>query len=198
MRGSRLLATVSGGALAFAACAAAAQQQSTEAYQYDALGRVISAKTGGGTNNDETHSICYDAAGNRVKYKTTTNGTAATCASQGTQGGAPTPSPSPSPSPTPSNSPPATAPDTANMACDAVATVNLTANDTDPESNYPLALTAINGGGTASATIVSASSVSVDAGPVNGTSSFTYTVADSLGVSSTGTLTVNTTGCGNF
>lgn len=194
MQGTRLLATVSCGAIAVAATAVAAQQ-STEEYKYDSLGRVVEAKTAGGQNNGETHSICYDAAGNRVEYKTTTNGTSSSCMTQGAQGGTPTPTPSPTPTPTPTNSPPNTVNDTANLPCDQIMSVNLTANDSDPESNYPLALTAISGGGSASAEILNASTVSVDAGPFNNTSQFTYTVADSLDATSTGTLTVNTSGC---
>lgn len=76
-------------------------------------------------------------------------------------------------------------------------TVNLTANDSDPESNYPLALTAVSAGtGFGGASIVSNSSVSVDFGPSGDISVVTYTVADSLGATSTGQLTITTSSCG--
>lgn len=198
MKGSRLLATVSGGALAIAAYDAGAQQQSTETYQYDALGRVISAKTVGGINNNETHSICYDAAGNRVKYKASSDGTAPTCVSQGTQGGtpAPTPSPSPTPTPTPANNPPVTQNDTVSGHCYLSTTVNLTANDSDPEGNTPLVLQSIGvSSGEAAATIVSGSSVRVAFGPAFDITQATYTVADSLGATSTGVLNIRTVSC---
>ena len=76
--------------------------------------------------------------------------------------------------------------------------VNLTANDSDPEGNYPLALTAISAGsgGAATATIASESSVTVTFGPSGDSTNFTYTVADSLGVTSTGQLTAFTDSCG--
>ena len=77
-------------------------------------------------------------------------------------------------------------------------TANLTANDTDPENNVPLVLQSISltsdpmlTGTTV--TITSASSVEVDTGG-KGQSTFTYVVADSLGATSTGTLTVSSTG----
>lgn len=73
MKGSQLLATASGGVLVFVACSAGAQQQSTETYQYDSLGRVVSATTDGGQNSGEAHSVCYDPVGNRTKYRTATD-----------------------------------------------------------------------------------------------------------------------------
>jgi hypothetical protein len=74
--------------------------------------------------------------------------------------------------------------------------VNLTANDSDPENNVPLVLVSIayvGGDTTASASVVSSSSVQVNA-DWKGSSSFTYTVRDSLNATSTGSLTVTATG----
>lgn len=68
-------------------------QQSTETYTYDALGRLISVETAGGQNNNETHSICYDDAGNRTQYKSDGSGTPVSCSG----GGAPPPPPPPPP-----------------------------------------------------------------------------------------------------
>lgn len=165
-------------------------QSSTEAYSYDALGRLISVVTAGGQNNAETHSICYDDAGNRTQYVSDTSGIPASCT-----GGTPPPPPPP-----PANNPPVTVNDTSSGGCDMIKTVNLTANDTDPEGNYPLTLVSISrvSGAYASADVVSASSVSVDFGPVDGTTTFSYTVTDSLNASSAGTLTTTTSGgsCG--
>jgi hypothetical protein len=72
--------------------------------------------------------------------------------------------------------------------------VNLTANDSDPENNVPLSLVSItNTSGSAIATILNVSSVTVDVYD-KGPSTFTYTVADSLGATSTGQLSVLSTG----
>ena len=153
------------------AAAGAWAQSSTKTYTYDALGRLTAAQTVGGQNNNQTHSLCYDPAGNRQTYKATSDGTVAACT--------PGPSPSPSPTPTPTNSPPVTQLDSATVECAAVTTVNLTANDSDPEGNYPLSLVSIvRNSGRAKASIASASSASVTGSVTNGGSTFTYTVQD--------------------
>lgn len=95
------------------------------------------------------------------------------------------------------NGAPQTTPDSASGPCYETLPADLTANDTDPESNYPLTLTAIvKNSGLAGATIVSASSVSVDYAGSGDVSDFTYTVEDSLGNSATGSLSVSTSSCG--
>lgn len=58
-------------------------QSSTEHYTYDALGRLVVAKTVGGANNGEAHSICYDKSGNRTNYVATSNGVIASCVNLG-------------------------------------------------------------------------------------------------------------------
>ena len=189
MRRQYLLA---GSSLAALVAAYSAQaQQSTETYSYDALGRLISVETAGGQNNNETHSICYDDAGNRTQYKSDASGTPVTCAGGGT------PPPPPPPPPPPSNNPPNTTNDSASGACSTTVSINLTANDTDPEGNYPLVLQSIvKTSGGASAIKISNSSVSATFGPAFDASSFTYTVADSLGATSTGQLNLFTSSCG--
>lgn len=178
--------------LVFAATGAVVAQSSTETYDYDALGRLVEVRTVGGANNLQAHEICYDAAGNRTQFRATDDGSSITCA-----GGSPTPSPTPTP--TGSNSPPTTTNDSASGQCSTIVTVNLTANDSDPEGNTPLALQSITKNyGSATAAVASASSVNVAYGPAGDISNFTYTVADSLGATSTGQLTVSTSSCGGF
>ncbi|MEP3050460.1 MAG: hypothetical protein ABJP48_09655 [Erythrobacter sp.] len=195
MRCQYLLAGASLATL-FAACSAQAQS-STEAYTYDALGRLIKVETSGGQNDDETRAICYDDAGNRTDYEAVTGSTTLSC-SAGSAPPPPPPPPPPSPPPPPpSNNPPQTGADGVSGACSTGVTVNLTANDTDPEANYPLVLIDITRtNGTASASISSQSSVSVDFAATTDFAEFTYTVADSLGATATGQLTVSTT-CGD-
>lgn len=164
-------------------------QSSTETYTYDALGRLVVASTVGGDNDGQTHSLCYDSADNRNTYKAAEDGSAAACVNTGSPTG--TPTPSPTPTPPPGNSAPVTVNDLATAYCNTSTTVNLTANDSDPDGNTPLQLTAITktSGTGVSASIVSASSVSIS--PLtSGTKTFTYTVQDTLGATAQGTLTV--------
>lgn len=53
----------------------------TKAYTYDPLGRLVVAKSTGSVNNNQTHSICYDAAGNRITYVSNQTGTPPACVS---------------------------------------------------------------------------------------------------------------------
>lgn len=190
---------LAGASLAAMTCAMmASAQSSTETYTYDTLGRLRKVVTAGGQNNGETQSICYDKADNRTQYVANASAgtTGCTASPTPTPTPAPTPSPTPTPTPTPGNNPPVTQNDSVSGQCYLVVTVNLTANDSDPEGNTPLVLQSIvTSGGVAGATIVSASSVSVDFGPQGDVTQATYTVADSLGATSTGVLTISTTSC---
>lgn len=195
LTGLRPLASVS---VLLCGVSSAALAQDVRNYRYDVHGRLVEQSSEGAPNDDEVHSICYDAAGNRTQYRTSTDGSTANCdAGTAITGGTPTPSPTPTPTPTPSNSPPSTATDYASGECATTVTVNLTVNDSDPEGDYPLQLMAITqDSGAASASVASASSALVQYGPQADNSVFTYTVTDSLGNSSTGTLHVDTLTCG--
>lgn len=205
--GRRPLLLVGSAALAITGLAKA--QSSTEHYTYDTLGRLVIASTTGGANNGETHSLCYDSADNRTTYSATSNGTVAPCVEDGAQTPAMVASSTveaesasstqlEADSSSPSSSSPATTADLVSGECALVATVNLTANDSDPDGNYPLSLSSISPGpeGSANATIVSPSSVSVTFGPSGDSTAFTYTVANSQGVTGSGQLNVTTSSCG--
>jgi hypothetical protein len=92
---------------------------------------------------------------------------------------------------TSSNLPPVENADATSFDCSGYQTVNLVANDTDPENNVPLHLVSITGPG--SATVTSTTSVTIGE-HATGTFTFSYVVADSLGVTSTGQLTATVTG----
>lgn len=145
----------------------------TQAYTYDELGRLIAVQYSGTVSNGQAHSLCYDPAGNRTKYKSNAGGIIATC---------PTP---------PANQPPVTSPDSITLQRCAHGSKNVVANDTDPEGNLPLTVTAVN---QPWAAVESSTTVGVDAPDANGTFNVTYTVADSLGATATGTLAVTVTG----
>ncbi|GLK45537.1 MULTISPECIES: hypothetical protein [Novosphingobium] len=66
---------------AFIAVPAAAAETIT--YTYDALGRLVKAQSAGTVNSNQTHSSCYDKAGNRIRYVSSSAGTPAACVTQG-------------------------------------------------------------------------------------------------------------------
>lgn len=173
-------------------------QTQVKSNEYDALGRLRAAQTTGGVNDGDARSLCYDAAGNREKLRASTDSSVVTCSSPApTPTPTPTSSPTPTPTPTSSNNPPVTQSNYVGVKCGLSKTVNLTSNDTDPEGNYPLALQSITwaGGADASATIVSGSSVVAYSGSTDDVTTLSYTVADSLGATATGQLTISTTLC---
>lgn len=90
------------------------------------------------------------------------------------------------------NLPPVTQPDNGGtIAVCTFTSVNVVANDTDPEGNYPLSLVGIQSvspGGYGSATVQSSTHVGFSAGSVGGGVQITYIVQDSLGATSTGIL----------
>ena len=61
----------------------------TQTYSYDALQRLISVQYSGTINDNQAHSICYDPAGNRSRYRSSPTGVVSICAVPGaaTSGG---------------------------------------------------------------------------------------------------------------
>ncbi|MEO7177593.1 MAG: Ig-like domain-containing protein [Allosphingosinicella sp.] len=88
-----------------------------------------------------------------------------------------------------SNSPPVANPNSLSIYVCQEVTINLTANDTDPEGNYPLTVTAVDTSPYATVYISSASSVTFE-GVSPGGGTLSYTVEDSLGASSTGQISL--------
>ena len=169
-----------------------ASGQETTTYTYDALGRLTSSSVVTGSSSTTT-GTCLDPAGNRAQYSVSVNGTA-NCY---TSTPAPSPTPTPTPTPTPSNSPPVANADSTSFHCSLQKTLNLTANDTDPENNLPLSLVSVTTNSpNIWASVISASSVSIGAS-YPGSYMLTYVVADSLGATSTGSVNVTVTGNSN-
>lgn len=176
-----LLATALSGATLAVLCGTASADE-TQSYVYDELGRLVAVQYSGSVNNNQAHSLCYDPAGNRTLYKSSSAGALTSCA-----GG----TPAPSPTPTPTNQPPVANPDSLSAPKCVYRTVDVIANDTDPEGHYPLTLTAVN---QPWATVVNSTTVGMDTPDINGTYIITYTVADSLGATANGSLTLTVTG----
>jgi YD repeat-containing protein len=173
------LASVSALALIIPSSAHATE---TVTYTYDAQGRLVQSVISGTVNNGQTSSTSFDAANNRTNYSVSVAGA---------------PPPPPPPPPPPANNPPATVADTLTVQRCTIGTKNVTANDSDPEGHVPLeVLSAVNANASlGSASVASASSVFYEAyGTATGSDAVTYTVRDSLGATSTGTLTVTFSG----
>lgn len=91
------------------------------------------------------------------------------------------------------NQPPVTTFDNAgNMSCGDIITVDVVANDTDPEGNYPLSLVSASGVPGITVSVFSSTEIRIiSSGNSSGTKSFSYVVQDSLGAQSTGSGSVN-------
>lgn len=185
------------GLLAVGSAVALAQSE-TKTLQYDPLGRLTSAEVSGGLGNGDTRKLCYDSMGNRVSFRVRNDGSLPSCsAPTPTPTPTPTPAPTPTPTPTPSNSPPVTQDDTIGGQCSQVRLVNVTTNDSDPEGHYPLTvISVVQTSGLGAVLSFSGGIVEVVMGDPYDTSTYIYTVQDSLGASSTGTLTTSTGSCG--
>lgn len=86
---------------------------------------------------------------------------------------------------------PVTNPDTDIVGICSGKTINVTANDTDPYGGYPLTLVGVTAATLGQATIVSASSIRFVAAGAVGGDQVTYTVRNTAGFTSTGTLQVD-------
>lgn len=71
------------------------------------------------------------------------------------------------------------------MSCGDTITVNVVANDTDPDGNYPLSLVSASGGGGITVSVFSSTHIRIIAN-TSGTKSFSYVVKDSLNAQATG------------
>jgi hypothetical protein len=163
-------------------------------YTYDALGRLVVAKSEGTVNDDQTHSLCFDPAGNRTKYRSDDTGIVPSCA--------PTPSAMPSPTapPTPGmNTLPTAVADTKQVGPNQTRAVDVIANDTDADGDLPLALIAASvSSGSCTVALFSGTEVSVtrgmSGGPGHGAPvcTISYTVIDGRGGSAIGQLQITT------
>lgn len=179
---SRWLATTALAGATLVALSAPSAASETQSYTYDALGRLTAVQYSGSINNGQAHSLCYDPAGNRSQYKSSSAGALASC------GSAPAPSPTPTPTPT-SNDPPVTTSDTLRIFGEWEAgTKNVVSNDTDPNGDYPLALVSVQD--SSGYAFVHSSTEVGWSGSEGGTYYVTYTVKDSRGATATGSLRV--------
>lgn len=167
-----------------------------QTYTYDDLGRLVAVGYSGDVNNNQKHSMCYDSTDNRTRYRSDPQNTAAVCPAPVA---VPTPPPAPPPPPPPApNAPPVANADSVSVKKCENKTIASTANDTDPDGDYPLTVTAVGTTSLAEVSILNGSTISVTGYGTLGTTSVTYTIQDSRGASASGTLSItvtNGTGC---
>lgn len=182
MRIGRLFASTAVVLSLFGAAAYRGQADETVTYTYDARGRLVAIASSGTANNGVATAIAYDPAGNRNTYAVTGAAT----------GG------STSPPPTAPNGSPVAQTDYLQVSEWSSGVVNVVANDTDPDGDYPLTVTAISGG-SGRAYLASASQIGWT-GSAAGTYTVTYTLRDNRGATASGTLqvvSVSDNPCGN-
>lgn len=169
----RAFALILGVAAALAPCAAQAGE--TQTYTYDELGRLTTVQYSGTVNNGQAHSLCYDPAGNRTKYKSDAAGVIASCTGGGGGGGG--------------GQPPVAVNDSTSASRCQTKTVNVTSNDSDPDGHLPLTVIAA-ASNDMDASPAPPSSVTFTAPDAAGTFPITYTIQDTTGATANGTLSV--------
>ncbi|WP_443026690.1 Ig-like domain-containing protein [Sphingomonas sp. Leaf21] len=152
----------------------------TKSYSYDALGRLVGVAVSGGPNNSVGSVICLDGAGNRTRYATGIGIAACTGGSSST----PTPTPS-------GNRPPVATTDNITLNCNSGGGFNILSNDSDPDGDS-ISLTSVRSNGGFSISVGnSAQGIAViSAGSTAGTFTGNYTVTDSRGLASSGSINV--------
>jgi uncharacterized alpha/beta hydrolase family protein len=87
-------------------------------------------------------------------------------------------------------------PDDLAMGTCATKRINVVANDTDPNGNYPITLVSVTPGSLGTSSVYDTTTVQFHANGGAGRDSLTYTIRNSQGVTATGTLTVTVTDLG--
>ncbi len=95
------------------------------------------------------------------------------------------------------NTPPVANTDSTSMTTCSYKTVNVTANDTDADGDYPLTVISATGNSRVGASVASATSVSLSSTLQTGATSVSYTIKDSRGVTDSGTISVTVTSGGS-
>jgi hypothetical protein len=148
----------------------------TVTYSYDARGRLVKVAHSGTVNNGASACYVYDKADNRSTVDVETTSACTSTSGGGSGGGG--------------NQPPVANPDSGSTRACGTVTVNVIANDTDPDGNYPLHIAGIVSATKGTVDSYTTTSITYTAAVSSGTGVVKYTVADSLGATSTGTLSI--------
>lgn len=153
-----------------------AHAQEATSYSYDALGRLVSTSTSGGPNSGVVMGTCFDAAGNRAQYVVGAAGAPCT-----TPAPSPAPTPTATPTPTPTNTPPVAVTDSTFFHCASYKTLNVLANDYDPDGNTPLSLVGVTVSNPSMWVDIADSTSIQMAASLPGSYTVNYTISGSLG-----------------
>ena len=94
---------------------------------------------------------------------------------------------------TPDDDPPTAADDTATTAEDTPVTIDVVANDTDPDTGDTLTITAVDDGASGATTVAGGQITYIPDPDSNGADTFTYTIDDGSGRTATASVTVTVT-----
>ncbi len=171
-------------------------QAQVENHSYDELGRLKSTTNTGSVLTNETRSICYDGAGNRVEFEVRTDGTTTTCTAPTQQtppAGPPEPTEEPLPDP-PTNYAPTTVPDGVLGDCGDSVVTDVVVNDDDAEGDTLTLISIVPefGDASANASISNASGLVLVTFPASASRSrtFIYTIQDTANNEAEGILWV--------
>ncbi|HTU10238.1 MAG TPA: Ig-like domain-containing protein [Allosphingosinicella sp.] len=92
------------------------------------------------------------------------------------------------------NQPPTAVTDTRSVRRCTITQINVLDNDSDPEGNYPLTVTSVTGATIGTAWVWNGTSVYYESTITPGSETLTYTVQDSLGATSNGTIQITVSG----
>ena len=158
---------------------ASARASETITYTYDALGRLTKVSHSGSINSGANSCYGYDPANNRFNVTAAPNADCTPVNGGGGGGGGG------------GNNPPTPVNDTGSQQKCTTVVYTVTANDTDPDGDYPLRVTSATGVGFS---VASPSEVQFTSTQSTGAKVGTYTVQDARGATATATLTVTVTG----
>ena len=186
-------------ALIIGSTSALAQSQ-VEKHTYDVHGRLTATEVIGGAHNNDARSTCYDELGNRRTFRVSVDGSVLSCSAPSTQTPpdpvSSTPAP-PSDPPAVGNSAPQPTTDNTSSGCYTMRSIDIIANDTDPDGD---ALTLLNVTeditGTGAYVVVMNGVAQISFGERSGTERWRYEVADVHGATAMAYVYI-TTDCSN-
>jgi hypothetical protein len=141
---------------------------------------MVKVAHAGTVNNGASACYVYDKADNRSTVDVKTTSACASTSGDGGGGGG--------------NQPPVANPDSASTSACGTVTINVVANDTDPDGNYPLHVAGIVSATKGSVDSYTTTSITYTAAVSSATGVVTYTVTDSLGATSDGDLSITISG----
>lgn len=183
---------------AFPSDAVSAQSELKE-FRFDPLGRLKVIEAVSGQNGGESRTFCYDAAGNRVEFKSASGGSAAACDAAPVPATPPTGVTEPEPQSTPdpaSNIRPQAVDDYVTGNCNSLRSYDVVLNDSDEDdARGTLSVVSVTQqSGRAGVYLSPSGELTIGFAGYSDVSRFTYRLSDPHGATDTAVLTVETLG----